>query len=103
MFYCADRPVAVCNKCRLLFYNKCKMERVISTEEVQQALKILKQSLEKIFEYSQVHDLDTHIAGFKEELSGFRLQLDKLEAEADEAIRNHRYTEYNALAKRIES
>ena len=103
MFYCADRPVAVCNKCRLLFYNKCKMERVISAEEVQQALKILKQSLEKIFGYSKVHDLDTHISGFKEELSEFMLQLDKLEAEANEAVSNDKYREYTELAKRIES
>ena len=79
------------------------MEYIISAEEVQQALKILKQSLEKMFEYAKTYELDTHIAGFKEEFQGFYLKLEKVEAETDEAIKNNRYREYIELTKRIES
>ena len=100
-FYEPDRKVGVCRKCKLIYFNKKDLKKIVDSQEVEQTITSISKLLEMIRIHAELHDIELIFEGFLSSLSQYEAKFNDLNLKFKEAFDKNLFEDFTKINEKL--
>ena len=100
-YFCSKHDNVCCSDCSYIFHHRCQVKPLLGFSKVEEALRLLTDTIRQMEEYSNIYRLDEKVEGFKQELEEFMHRQFTIEGEVAKAKESHDFVKFADLREKI--